>query len=194
MEQKFKFAPNVMLIDAVHLDRVVHDITAHFAPVIKRQLPNADLAILLECLSLDAGILPGENEVQVVFVYETGYERMKSCSPSHLEQEIHGMAFRGSTGEFSLYAFQPSGMATREMLFAEALQLAGEDKDVKRILFVPDEAMGIASFGKVVKDIKGKDAVMMFGMNPPEQEYPCKFEWLGFAVLQALGIHSEELE
>ena len=69
MEQKFKFAPNVMLLDAVHLDRVVHDITAHFAPVIKRQLPNAELAILLACLSLDEGVLPGDNEMKAVFVY-----------------------------------------------------------------------------------------------------------------------------
>ena len=194
MEQKFKFSPNVMLVDAVHLDRVGRDIAAHFEPLVKRKLPEADLATLLECLSLDAGILPGENEMQVIFVYELGHEQMKFCSPAHLEREIHGMAFRGSTGEFSLYAFQPSGMATREALFAEALQLAGEDKNVKRILFAPDEAADVTALEKVIREIKGKDALTMFGMNPPEQAYPCRFEWLGFAVLQALGIRSEELE
>ena len=194
MEQKFKFSPNVMLVDAVHLDRVGRDIAAHFEPLVKRKLPEADLATLLDCLSLDAGILPGENEMQVIFVYEPGHEQMKFCSPAHLEREIHGMAFRGSTGEFSLYAFQPSGMATREALFAEALQLAGEDKNVKRILFAPDEAADVTALEKVIREIKGKDALTMFGMNPPEQAYPCRFEWLGFAVLQALGIRSEELE
>ena len=59
MEKKIPFAPQVMLIDASYLDRVGCDLAAHFAPIVKRELPKADLAGLLECLALDAGMQPG---------------------------------------------------------------------------------------------------------------------------------------
>ena len=60
MEKKIPFAPVVMLIDASYLDRVGSDMSAHFAPIVNRELPKADLANLLECLALDAGIQLGD--------------------------------------------------------------------------------------------------------------------------------------
>lgn len=70
MEKKIPFASDVILIDAAFLDRVGKDMAAHFAPLVGRELPKADLAVLLECLVLDAGIEPGKNEIQVIFVYD----------------------------------------------------------------------------------------------------------------------------
>ena len=48
MEKKIPFASDVILIDAVFLDRVGKDMAAHFAPLVGRELPKADLAVLLE--------------------------------------------------------------------------------------------------------------------------------------------------
>ena len=124
MENKIKFAPNVMLIDASYLDRVTCDLQAHFAPIVNRELPKADLAVLLECLALDAGMKLGNNEIQVIFIYESGEGRLEGLTPSDLGKELHGMAFKSELGEFALYAFQPSDLATREELFIESLQLA----------------------------------------------------------------------
>ena len=60
---------------------------AHFAPLVGRELPKADLAVLLECLAfLDAGIEPGNNEIQVIFVYDAEHSRMNFCLPSHLDK------------------------------------------------------------------------------------------------------------
>ena len=56
MEKKIKFAPTVMLIDACYLNRVVNDMRRHFSPIVGRELPRADLAVLLECMALDAGV------------------------------------------------------------------------------------------------------------------------------------------
>ena len=108
MEKKIPFASDVILIDAAFLDRVGKDMAAHFAPLVGRELPKADLAVLLECLVLDAGIEPGKNEIQVIFVYDEEHSRMNFCLPSDLEKEVHGMAFQSRLGEFALYAFQPS--------------------------------------------------------------------------------------
>ena len=68
MEKKIEFAPNVMLIDASYLDRVGCDMAEHFSPILNRELPKADLAALLECLALDAGVVLGDNAVQVIFI------------------------------------------------------------------------------------------------------------------------------
>ena len=185
MEKKIPFAPVVMLIDASYLDRVGSDMSAHFAPIVNRELPKADLANLLECLALDAGIQLGENEVQVIFIYDAGEEKMNFCTPSNLGKELHDVAFKSQLGEFSLYAFQPSDMATREDLFIESFQLAGESKDVHRIIIVPDED----GYGERM----GKESITVFGMNPPAYEGDYSFEMLGFPILQSLGIRAEEL-
>lgn len=193
MEQKIKFAPTVLLVDAVYLDRVGRDMVAHFAPIVNRELPKADLAVLLECLALDAGVQPGESEIQVIFIYQVGKTKMEFCKPSGLETELHNVGFKSAVGEFSLYAFQPSGMAKREDLFSESLQLAGESKEVKRIIFVPDEEDYAPALEEVISEIKGKESITRFGMNPPDYEHDYGFELLGFGILQALGIRSEEL-
>lgn len=166
---------------------------AHFAPLVGRELPKADLAVLLECLALDAGLEPGQHEIQVIFVYDAAHGRMRFCTPSNLEKEIHGMAFQGRLGEFSLYAFQTSGMARREDLFCESLQLLTESKDARRVMLVPDEGEYGSAVAELAEKMKGKEGVTVFGMNPPAHECSYRFEMLGFAVLQSLGIRAEEL-
>lgn len=193
MEKKIPFASDVILIDAAFLDRVGGDMAAHFAPMVGRELPKADLAVLLECLALDAGLEPGQHEIQVIFVYDAAHDRMRFCAPSDLEKEIHGMAFQGRLGEFSLYAFQTSGMAQREDLFGESLQLLTESKDVRRVMLVPDEGEYGSAVAELAEKIKDKESVTVFGMNPPVHECNYCFEMLGFAVLQSLGIRAEEL-
>ena len=194
MEQKIPFAPNVMLIDASYLDRVGVDMINHFAPLVNRELPKADLPILLECLALDAGIQVADNKIQVIFVYDKAQGgEMRFCAPSALEKELHEVAFKSQLGEFSLYAFQPSDMATCEELFIESMQLAGESKDVKRLMLVADEDKYGDKLNTYVKEIKGKDSVTVFGMNPPKSEVAYRFEMIGFGILQALGIRADEL-
>ena len=192
--EKMTFSPNVLLVDAVWLNRVGADMARHFASVVGRDLGRADLALLLECLALDAGVQPGNDEVQVIFVYDGSMEKMGFCEPSGLADELHEVAFESRLGEFSLYSFQPSGMASREELFLEALQLAGEAENVRRIAAVPDEGAYGAKVWKAVGEWKKAVGVTVFGMNPPEP--PCsggRFELAGFAVLQSLGVRADEL-
>lgn len=194
IEPNIPFAPNVMLIDASYLDRVGTDMATHFAPLIDRKLPKADLSVLLECLALDAGIKTAGNKIQVIFIYDNkSVGKMRFCVPSSFEKELHEVAFESKLGEFSLYAFQPSDMATCEDLFIESLQLAGESKETKRILLVPDESLYGSKLDMYVKEIKGKDDIVLFGMNPPKGTPSFRFEMIGFAILQALGIHADEL-
>lgn len=191
--EKIRFAPVVMLVDAAYLGRVGRDMAAHFGPVVGRELPKADLAVLLECLALDAGIQGGENEIQVIFVYDALSERMDFCEPSGLAEELHGVAFKGCSGEFSLYSFQTSGMASREDLFMEALELLGESKEVSRMIAVPDEEAYGSRVDRMADGWKKADCLTVFGMNPPSVSRNYRFEMMGFAVLQSLGIRADEL-
>ncbi len=193
MEKNIQFAPNVMLIDASYLGRVVRDMHRHYTTVVGRDLPKADLALLLECLALDGGMQFGENEIQVLLFHDSAERQISTCIPSDYEKELHGKAFESRLGEFSLYAFQPADMASCETLFTEALSLALNAKETVRLLIVPDETgygkevLSLLDAEKVHKDIS------VFGMNPPSGQGGYAFDLLGFSVLQALGIHADEL-
>lgn len=193
MEKKIPFAPAMMLIDASYLDRVGSDMAKHFAPIVNRELPKADLATLLECLALDAGLTLGENEVQVIFIYQPKEAQMNFCTPSDLDKELHEVAFKSQLGEFSVYSFQTSDMATREDLYLESLMLLGESKEAKRLILVPDEDDYGTQVDLRINDIKDKECVTVFGMNPPAHEISYQFELLGFSILQSLGIRADEL-
>ena len=193
MEKKIEFAPNVLLIDAAYVNKVVADMRVHFSQVLNRELPQADLACLLECIGLDAGLRGSDNAVQVILIYDAQLTTLTECVPSNLEKELHNVAFKGNLGEFSLYSFQPSEMASREDLFVESLQLLGECKDTKRIVAIPDETGYAKNLDEYVKEMKEKENVTLFGMNPPKEATSYEFQLLGFAVLQALGIKPNEL-
>lgn len=113
MEKKIPFASDVILIDAAFLDRVGKDMAAHFAPLVGRELPKADLAVLLECLALDAGIEPGKNEIQVIFVYDAEHSRMGFCLPSDLERK------------FTAWHSRAAWVSLRFMLSSRRIWLAG---------------------------------------------------------------------
>ena len=138
MEKKIPFASDVILIDAAFLDRVGKDMAAHFAPLVGRELPKADLAVLLECLVLDAGIEPGKNEIQVIFVYDEEHSRMNFCLPSDLEKEVHGMAFQSRLGEFALLCFPAFGYGPSGGLVYGITATADRIEDARRIMLVPD--------------------------------------------------------
>ena len=192
MEQKMKFAENVMLIDAAYINKVGNDIKEHFAPILNRELPKADLAVLLECMAMDAGIKGENNEIQVIFIYESNTKGMTFCTPSDFTKELHDMAFKSQLGEFSLYSFQTSAMTAREELFKESLLLLCESKDVKKMVLVPDEATMSDKVCQLIKKEKHSIATVM-GMNPPATDCGVAFEMMGFALLQALGIKADEL-
>ena len=194
MENKIKFAPNVLLVDANYVNQVVSDMRAHFSSALNRELPPADLAILLECLGLDAGMRGTANPIQVIFIYDAHLPQFTDIVPADLDKELHSVAFQGKLGEFTIYSFQPSEMASREELFTESLQLVGVCKDTKRVMAVPDEAAYGSKMREYIQEMKGKDQITVFGMNPPAAKEGFDFQLLGFAVLQALGIRPEELQ
>lgn len=193
MSNEIKFAETVILVDAAYLDRVAGDLAMHFGEVIGRKLPKADLPVLLECLALDAGTPLGGNAIQVLFIYDEESKRMDAFTPSELEKELNDVAFKSQLGEFALNAFEPSDMATREDLFLESVKLVADAAEVHRMIVVPAEEEYGDKLPGILNKAEGKESITVFGMNPLSAEISYRWEMLGFGILQALGIKSDEL-
>lgn len=193
INNELKFAEKVILIDAAYINKVTKDLSQHFGQVIGRELPKADLAIFLECVAMDAAIQPGDNVLQVLFVYDKNESKMDAFNPSDLKKELNDVAFKSQLGEFQLNAFEPSEMADKETFFLESVRLIADAKEVKHLVVVPSESEYGDKLPEIFDKVDGKESIHVLGMNPPTPSDKYQWEMLGYAVLQALGIRSDEI-
>ena len=193
INNELKFAEKVILIDAAYINKVTKDLSQHFGQVIGRELPKADLPIFLECVAMDAAIQPGDNVLQVLFVYDKNESKMDAFNPSDLKKELNDVAFKSQLGEFQLNAFEPSEMADKEAFFLESVRLIADAKEVKHLVVVPSESEYGDKLPEIFDKVDGKESIHVLGMNPPAPSDKYQWEMLGYAVLQALGIRSDEI-
>ena len=193
INNELKFAEKVILIDASYINKVTGDLSQHFSQMIGRELPKADLSIFLECVAMDAAIQPGENVLQVLLVYDKEHAKMDAFNPSDLKKELNDVAFKSQLGEFQLNTFEPSDMADREAFFLEAVKLVADAKEVKHLVVVPSETEYGDKLPEILEKVDGKESIHVLGMNPLAPSKAFRWEMMGYAVLQALGIRSDEL-
>ena len=193
INNELKFAEKVILIDAAYINKVTKDLSQHFGQLIGRELPKADLPIFLECVAMDAAIQPGENVLQVLFVYDKNQTKIDAFNPSDLKKELNDVAFRSQLGEFHLNTFEPSDMVDKEAFFLESVRLVADAKEVKHLVVVPDEMEYGDKLPEIFDKVDGKESIHVLGMNPPAPSDKYHWEMMGYAVLQALGIRSDEI-
>ena len=193
INNELKFAEKVILIDVAYINKVTKDLSQHFGQVIGRELPKADLPIFLECVAMDAAIQPGDNVLQVLFVYDKNESKMDAFNPGDLKKELNDVAFKSQLGEFQLNTFEPSDMADKEAFFLESVRLIADAKEVKHLVVVPSESEYGDKLPEIFEKVDGKESIHVLGMNPPAPSDKYQWEMLGYAVLQALGIRSDEI-
>ena len=193
INNELKFAEKVILIDAAYINKVTKDLSQHFGQVIGRELPKADLPIFLECVAMDAAIQPGDNVLQVLFVYDKNESKMDAFNPGDLKKELNDVAFKSQLGEFQLNTFEPSDMADKEAFFLESVRLIADAKEVKHLVVVPSESEYGDKLPEIFEKVDGKESIHVLGMNPSAPSDKYQWEMLGYAVLQALGIRSDEI-
>ena len=193
INNELKFAEKVILIDAAYINKVTKDLSLHFGQLIGRELPKADLPIFLECVAMDAAIQPGENVLQVLLVYDKNQTRIDAFNPSDLKKELNDVAFKSQLGEFQLNTFEPSDMADKEAFFLESVRLVADAKEVKHLVVVPDEMEYGDKLPEIFDKVDGKESIHVLGMNPLASSDKYHWEMMGYAVLQALGIRSDEI-
>ena len=188
-----QFKENVILVDADHLDKVAFDLTVNFERMIGRRIPKADLAKWVDCVALDGGIRPKEGQqTQVIVIHSAQKTALDNFAPSVLASEINGQAFSDNLGEFVFETHSIEAIADADSLFTEALQVVCSQPEVKRIIVVPSDPI----YNKVREVLRRADDpdkhVTVLTMQP-EAGGPFRQELLGYSLMSALGIRSEEL-
>ena len=194
ISNEVKFAEKVILIDAAYINKVTSDLSNHFSQVIGRGLPKADLPVFLECVAMDAVIQPGENVLQVLFVYDKESAKMEAFTPGDLKKELNDVAFKSQLGEFQLNSFEPSDMVNREEFFLESVKLVADAKEVKHLVIVPSETEYGDKLPEILEKVDGKESIHVLGMNPLPESKAYQWEMMGYAILEALGIRPNEIK
>ena len=193
MDEKIKFPSHVLLIDAAFLNLVVTDLKKYFEKTLMRELQEIDLSELVTYIVLDAGMVVGDNQIQILMVYDKDSAQLSNCRPSDLSAELNGVAFKSQFGEFSFASVPCEEMVSREELYLDLLSIVLDSADVERLILVSfNEEYGDKVMERL-KGVKNKETIQ-FRMNEPEESIEgYQWEMLAYPVMQALGIRGEEL-
>lgn len=192
MSEKIKLSETVVLIDAAFLSFVVTDLKGYFEQVLKRPLLDLDLSDLTVYMALDAGIIEGPNEVQLLLVYDNESSVLQHCSPSNLKEELNGVAFSCQYGEFSFASVPCEELVSREELFLDLLHIVSDADDVKKLIVISYNEEYGPKVSEALKQVAGKE-IIQFRMDEPEEAISYRWEMLAYPLMRALGVRGDEL-
>ena len=188
-----QFKENVILVDADYVDRVAFDLTVNFERMIGRQIPKADLAKWVDCVALDGGLRPKEGQqTQVIVIHPAQKTALDNFVPSVLKSEIDGQAFSDNLGEFVFETHAVEDISDADSLFTEALQVVCSQPEVRRIIVVPGDNI-YNMVREVLRRADDPDKHVTVLTMQPEAGGQFRQELLGYSLMAALGIRSEEL-
>ena len=190
-----KWTDTVILVDADYVDKVAFDLTVNFERMLGRRVQQADMAQWLECVALDGGMRPKDAsplpQTQVVLLHQQGKKQMDNFQPGRFA-ELDGKAFTGQLGEFLMSCVPVEELTTMDALFVDSLQVLANAEEVKRLIVVPD---GEHIYNKVREGLRNADPdkhITVLTMQPMPSG-PFRQDILGYSLMAALGIRSEEL-
>ena len=194
--QEAKWSENVILVDADYVDRVAFNLIVNFERMLGRRIPKADMALWADCVALDGGLREGEHQTQVVLIHSKDKRQMDNFDPSDLAGELTGKAFKDHLGEFTFDAYPTEEeMVSLGDFFIDALQLIAAQKEVKRLMVIPN-AEDEYIYNKVRATLNRIDdeekRTTVFAMQPMAGG-SFRQEILGYSLMAALGIKADEI-
>ena len=196
LNREAKWSENVVLVDADYVDSVAFNLIVNFERMIGRRIPQADIAKWLDCIALDGGIRDGENEIQVILIHQKDKQQMDNFVPGNYASDLSEKAFKDHLGEFTINAYQAEGFAKVGDFFNEALELVLAQKNIKRLMVIPN-AEDAPIYNKVREALRQADdddkRITVFTMQPAAGgNY--RQEILGYSLMAALGIKADEIK
>lgn len=186
-------ATNLLLIDAAYLNYLIGDVKHNFERIIGRALPPLDLVGFMVRLAMDAGVSPGNDGMDVIFVSEDSDCVLSDASPSKLEAELDGNACKSEIGEVTFTLASAAGMVPLDGLTVDvARNCFGQERFRRVMTIVPDATFAMMSEMLDIDD-RRLDLVR-FEMQQRERLNGWKVETLLYAMLAAFGVRSEELD
>ena len=191
-EKQVIWNENVVIADADYIDKVAFNLIVNFERMLNRRIPQADLARWIDCIALDGGIREGDNHVQVILVHAKQREALANFRPSHYDTELNGMAFKDHLGEFAISAFPTEPLVTQQEFLLDILSRAWAQECVKRIMLIADTSQMLDKVKGMLKTVDDeKKRITLFDMQPLTPG-PYLQEILGYSLMNAMGIRSEE--
>ena len=190
-----QWSENIIIADADYVDSVTFDLIVNFERMIGRRIPVADLARWIDCVALDGGIREGEHQTQVVLIHRKDRKGMENFMPSDYESDLNGKAFKDHWGEFMLSSLPIEEIVDETDFLMEIVQAACEQPNVKRVMIVPNfERDGLYDrMRHVLQQVDDDKRITVFAMQPLSGGN-FRQEILGYSLMNALGIKSEEIK
>lgn len=188
----FEQCESIILADADYVDRVVFNLIVNFERMLGRRIPQADMARWIDCVALDGGLRPGNNTTQVVLIHDEQTVKLDNFTPSDLASELDGKAFKDDIGEFVINSYTAESIVSKEEFFEDALFTIINTASVKRLMVIPDEETTYNGVRRALRQVPDGKDVTVFAMQPmPGGRF--RQEILGYSLMNALGIRSEEI-
>ena len=194
--QEAKWSENVILVDADYVDKVAFNLIVNFERMLERRIPKGSLALWTDCVALDGGLRPGENQTQVVLIHSKSKTELDNLGPSNFASELTSQAFKDNIGEFIFDAYPvEEDLVSLGDFFTDVLQLIAGQKEVKRLMVIPN-AEDAYIYNKVRETLNRIDddtkRFTVFAMQPmPGGNF--RQEILGYSLMAALRIKGEEV-
>ena len=190
-----QWSENIIIADADYVDSVTFDLIVNFERMIGRRIPVADLARWIDCVALDGGIREGEHQTQVELIHRKDRKGMENFMPSDYESDLNGKAFKDHLGEFMLSSLPIEEIVDETDFLMEIVQAACEQPNVKRVMIVPNfERDGLYDrMRHVLQQVDDDKRITVFAMQPLSGGN-FRQEILGYSLMNALGIKSEEIK
>lgn len=205
-QHETKWSANVILVDADYLDNVARNLIERFERLLGRQIVKGSMTVWADCVALDGGLRPGDNQIQVVIIHPKEKRGLNHLDPSDFAEHLSSKAFKDNIGEFVFDCYPAEEeFVDYDDFFVDALQLITAQKEVKRLMVVT-HAEDALLYNKVREVLNGADdekAITIFSMQPAtDGESPSdgmqgkkiRQEILGYSLMAALGIKAEEIE
>ena len=148
------------------------------------------------CVALDGGVREGKNDVQVVLVHDKQREEMAHFEPGNFSHTLNAKAFNDAhLGEFTVTSVATDDTISKETYFEEVMETLLHHDEVKRVMLIPDSETGTA-YDRLRQLLRHADddtkRITLFAMEPmPGGNF--RQELLGYSLMSALGIKSEEI-
>lgn len=201
---------NVIIADADYIDHVAFNLIVNFERMLMRRIPPADIARWIDCIALDGGMRPVEQDgsageiasplrgrregASIVLIHDKNKTRLENFVPSNYAEELHEKAFQDHLGEFVISALPIEQQTTRDDFFLDILGTVCQQPAVQRIMVIPNAEEGplYNDIRNLLRQADDSKRITVFAMQPmPGGNF--RQEILGYSLMNALGIHSEDL-
>ena len=190
-----EWSKHVILVDADYVDKVAFDLIVNFERMLERRIPQADMARWLECVALDGGVRPQPSDIkpqtsiQVVLLHQQ--QQMENFQPGRFE-DLDGKAFQRELGEFLISCVPVEELTNMEHLFTDSLQVIANAGEVQRLMVVGNAEQYYNKVREALRHANPDQHITVFSMQPMTSGN-FRQEILGYSMMAALGIKSEEI-